>query len=174
MAERPPPEQPSLGERFDPTVRQQVQTARRRGVARLRSYAVGRSPLHYERGDMRRDYGWQRAAFLTAVTTGLLALACRVVLTGLFVAFVSPDVSRIAAFNAALSGVTALAGVVATLTGPAVWRSWRRRLVGAARRRRRRRDQPSIAVVVGRRRGRRRRGRHGRGRSRARQVYRPR
>ncbi len=144
----------SLGERFDPSAGQRARLAARALRARVRSYAVVRSPLHYERGDMRRDYGWQRAAFLGAATTGLAALACRLVLTGLFVTFVSKDVPHVAVFNAALSGLMALAGVVVALTGPAVWWTWRRRLVALSRRRRRRREQPSIAAVVGDGRGR--------------------
>lgn len=77
------------------------------GVDGIRASAVDRSPVHFRRGDMRRAYGWTRALLTAAVTVGGILLAVRLLLTGLFVTFVSPELSSVVVFNAF---VTLLAG----------------------------------------------------------------
>ena len=61
------------------------------------------SPVHYEPGDMRREYRWTRAALAGAATTLCVALAVRSVLTGLFVAYFSAEPSLVTLFNVGLS-----------------------------------------------------------------------
>jgi hypothetical protein len=82
--------------------------------ADVRAYLARRSPLHYEDGDMRRDYDWTRAALAGLLAAGLVALACRLVLTGLFVTLVSAEPVLVIAFNAS---VTILVGGSLLLAG---------------------------------------------------------
>jgi len=106
----------SLDQQFRPTVRANVRASCRAVVRFLRALLVGLSPVHYEPGDMRREYRWTRAALVGAATSLGIALAVRSVLTGLFVAWLSPDLSTVTLFNlgltvAAAGGVTGVAAV---------------------------------------------------------------
>ena len=64
---------------------------------------------------MRREYRWTRAALVGAATSLGMAFAVRSVLTGLFVAFFSPELSLVTLFNVALTVavVGGMAGVAA-------------------------------------------------------------
>jgi hypothetical protein len=106
-----------------------VRTACRTTGQRLRELLEERVPLHYEPGDMRREYRWTRAVLVGVATTLLAALAVRSVLTGLFVAAVSPGLSLVTLFNVGLTvaAVGCVSGVAAV------------RAVGRDRNRRRRR-----------------------------------
>lgn len=77
--------------------------AARATLARWRRSAFARSPVHYEPGDMRRDYEWTRAALTAGVVATGSAVAGRLLLTGLFVAFVTANPALVAAFNLAIS-----------------------------------------------------------------------
>ncbi|WP_227375731.1 hypothetical protein [Haladaptatus halobius] len=92
-------------------------TPPRVGVVDLKASVTARSPVHFEPGDMRRDYGWTRALLTAAAVVGSLALSVRVLLTGLFVVFVSTDLLLVGLFNAC---VTVLVGrwVLARRTAP--------------------------------------------------------
>lgn len=72
-------------------------------LADVRVLAVSYSPLHYEDGDMRRAYRWTRAALLALLVVGSVALLSRLVLTSLFVTFVSTDPLLVGVFNAAVT-----------------------------------------------------------------------
>ncbi|WP_150123012.1 hypothetical protein [Haladaptatus sp. R4] len=60
---------------------------------------VSRSPAHFKRGDMRQAYGWTSAILTAIATVGVLALALRVLLTGLLVTFVTSDILVVVGFN---------------------------------------------------------------------------
>ncbi|WP_254542772.1 hypothetical protein [Halomarina pelagica] len=72
-------------------------------VASLRAHAVARSPLHYERDDMRRQYDWRRAVVTAVLTMVLLALAGRLALNGVLVALFAPDAADLVLLNAGLT-----------------------------------------------------------------------
>ncbi|MFD1512969.1 hypothetical protein [Halomarina rubra] len=93
----------SLDQQFRPTVATTVRSAWRAVVGRLRELFFGLSPVHYEPGDMRREYRWTRAALVGATTTLVAALAVRSVLTGLFVACFSAEPSVVTLFNVGLT-----------------------------------------------------------------------
>lgn len=64
---------------------------------------------------MRLAYGWRRAVVRTALLAGFLGLGSRVVLTGLFVWFVTDRVVPVTGFNVALTVLgTAALGLVYT------------------------------------------------------------
>lgn len=54
-------------------------------------------------GDMRLAYGWRRTVVRTAVVAGLVGLASRVALTGLFVRFVTDGIVPVTGFNVAVT-----------------------------------------------------------------------
>ncbi|WP_246986407.1 hypothetical protein [Halorientalis marina] len=90
---------------------------------------VGVSPVHYDRGDMRRAYRLTRAAAALLAVLGAL-LAGRLGLTWLFVAAVAADPSLVAAFNL---GISVLAGAVLAVATVCRDRLGRRRRAAAAR-----------------------------------------
>ena len=108
----------SLEQQFRPTATRTVRTTWRAVVQYLRLLLVGLSPVHYEPGDMRREYRWTRAALVGAATSLGMAFAVRSVLTGLFVAFFSPELSLVTLFNVGLTVavVGGMAGVAAVRT----------------------------------------------------------
>ena len=85
-------------------------------IADLRLLVVTYSPLHYEDGDMRRAYRFTRVAILALLVVGSVALLSRLVLTSLFVAYVSMDPLLVGTFNAAVTvlGSGAVFGVAWT------------------------------------------------------------
>ncbi len=84
-----------------------VRTPSSVGLDDLRAFTLTRSPIHFEDGDMRRDYGWTRAFLTAAALVGVFAFSLRLVLTGLFVTFVTSDLVFVALFNVS---VTVLVG----------------------------------------------------------------
>ncbi|MWG34987.1 hypothetical protein [Halomarina oriensis] len=108
----------SLDQQFRPTVRASVRDSWRALVRYLQALLLGLSPVHYEPGDMRREYRWTRAALVGAATSLGVALAVRSVLTGLFVAWFSPELSLVTLFNVGLTiaAVGGMAGVAAVRT----------------------------------------------------------
>ncbi|WP_266080363.1 hypothetical protein [Haladaptatus caseinilyticus] len=56
---------------------------------------------------MRRDYGWTKALLTSLLAVGAMGLSVRVLLTGLFVTFVTSEVLFVVLFNLS---VTALVG----------------------------------------------------------------
>ncbi len=68
---------------------------------------------------MRRDYGWTRAFLTAAVVVGALAVSVRLLLTGLFVTFVTSDLLLVALFNLCLSVFVGRWLLVQKLCGPA-------------------------------------------------------
>ncbi len=64
---------------------------------------LARSPIHFQYGDMRREYGWTKALVTAALSVGALGLAVRALLTGLFVAFVTSDLPFVLGFNLCLT-----------------------------------------------------------------------
>lgn len=141
----------SLGECFEPRLRTYVRLPWRR-LRRLRRAAFARSPVHFARGDMRREYGWTRALLTAGATVAGVALVFRLVLTGLFVTLVSADVSLVVLFNLCISLLLGrvFLGVVDTeprthrrVVGARPWwvQSTRRRRRSCWRRRRQRRKQ---------------------------------
>ena len=136
----------SLGECFEPRLRTYLRLPLR-WLRRRRQAVVTYSPVHFARGDMRREYGWTRALLTAAATVAGVALVFRVVLTGLFVTLVSADVSLVVLFNLCVSLLLGrlFLGVVDTeprtrrrVVGPRPWgvRSTNRRRAGWRRRRR--------------------------------------
>ncbi|WP_227355396.1 hypothetical protein [Haladaptatus salinisoli] len=115
----------SLARCYDSTI---VSPPPRVGVDDLKATVTARSPIHFERGDMRRDYGRTRALLTAAAVVGSLALSVRVLLTGLFVVFVSTDLLLVGLFNAC---VTVLVGrwVLVSGTAPRTLPRRARRLV---------------------------------------------
>lgn len=106
----------SLDQQFRPTVATSVRSAWRGVVRRVRELFFGVSPVHYEPGDMRREYRWTRAALVGAATTLVMALAVRSVLTGVFVACFTAEPSVVTLFNvgltvAAVGGASGVAAV---------------------------------------------------------------
>lgn len=77
------------------------------GIGQLSTYFVALSPIHYEHGDMRRDYGWTNALLTAILSIGVVGLTVRALLTGIFVAFVTTDIFLVVLFNV---GMTAVVG----------------------------------------------------------------
>lgn len=92
----------SLSECFEPRHRAYLRLPQRT-LCSLRFALRARSPVHYVAGDMRRDYGWTRALLTAAATVAGVALAVRLVLTGVFVAVASPSPVVVVLFNLCLS-----------------------------------------------------------------------
>lgn len=84
------------------------------GVRSVRAAAGGAPADLFDRalglgcpaGDMRLAYGWRAAVLTAAVVAGVVGLASRVLLTGLFVEFVADGIVPVTGFNV---GVTLLA-----------------------------------------------------------------
>jgi hypothetical protein len=116
----------SLSQCYHRGVRASIGEGVRGLLAAGRHRALAASPLHYEDGDMRRNYDWLRAALAAGVTAVLVIALSRVVLTGLFVAFVSADPSIAVGFNLGLAMLTS--GVLAVSALVRLWRHvrWRR------------------------------------------------
>ncbi|MFC6836919.1 hypothetical protein [Halomarina ordinaria] len=130
----------SLTARYHPSYRATARRLPGAVVAVLRTAAVARSPLHYERGDMRRQYDWPRAV-LTAGLTGLaLAVAGRLALTGVLMTLFAPRAADLALLNAVLTlatgGGAALFAVARLVAAPrpATQTSLDRTFVGRRRR----------------------------------------
>jgi hypothetical protein len=104
-------------------------------LASLYTLVVLYSPVHYEAGDMRRHYGWAGTVLATAVSTLALAVLGRLVLTSAVVAFASPSLPRLVAFNLAVSLVVGASVLVATDRGPSLSRHCRPGGFDAIRRR---------------------------------------
>jgi hypothetical protein len=77
--------------------------------ADVRDWLLARSPLHYERGDMRADYDWMRAMLAAAMAAALVALSLRLVVTATIIALVAADLWLIVTCNLAVKGVVLLA-----------------------------------------------------------------
>ncbi|WP_435157761.1 hypothetical protein [Haladaptatus sp. DFWS20] len=77
------------------------------GIGQLSAYFVALSPIHYEHGDMRRDYGWTNALLTAILSVGVVGFTVRALLAGIFVAFVTTDILLIVLFNV---GMTAVVG----------------------------------------------------------------
>ncbi|SEP24119.1 hypothetical protein SAMN04487948_12560 [Halogranum amylolyticum] len=148
MPRRARREPASLSECFESRVRTYARLPWRWGRD-LRRALFAHSPLHFARGDMRREYGWTRALLTAGATVAGVALLSRLLLTGLFVTLVSADVPLVVLFNLCVSlllGRTLL-GVVDTeprtrrrVVTPRSWRmqsTRRRRGVSGGRRQRR-------------------------------------
>ena len=84
-----------------------VSTAVTRGVGGdvLKKTFVTRSPIHFEYGDMRRAYGWTEAMLTAGATLAGIVIPLRVLLTGLFVAFITADVLPVVVFNVCMTVV---------------------------------------------------------------------
>lgn len=78
-------------------------------LADVRVWALARSPLHYEPGDMRGAYDWLRAMVAAALTAWLASLTVRLAVAGAAVTLFAADVWLIAGLN-----VTLTAGILAT------------------------------------------------------------
>ncbi len=87
-------------------------------LASLYTLVVLYSPVHYQSGDMRRHYGWAGTVLATAVSTLVLAILGRIVVTSAFVAFASPSLPRLVAVNLAVSLVVGASVLVARDRGP--------------------------------------------------------
>ncbi|MFB9808295.1 hypothetical protein ACFFQF_25400 [Haladaptatus pallidirubidus] len=72
-------------------------------VGQLLAWSVERSPIHYKKGDMRRDYGWTSALLRTVCSVSAVGLGVRAILTALFVAFVTADIALVVLFNLCLT-----------------------------------------------------------------------
>jgi hypothetical protein len=92
----------SLRECFEPRLLPPVRHPRRR-LREARHAVLSRSPYYFARGDMRREYGWMQALLTAGATVAAVALAFRLVLTGLFVTLVSADISLVFLFNVCVS-----------------------------------------------------------------------
>lgn len=77
--------------------------ARRVGIGGIKETFVARSPVHFERGDMRRAYGWTRTILTAAAVALALGMSLRVLLTGLFVAFITSELLPVIVFNVCVS-----------------------------------------------------------------------
>lgn len=88
----------SLTECFEHWLFTYVRLPARTGAS-VRAAVLSRSPIYFDPGDMRREYGWRRALLTAAGTLVIVALGIRLLLTGLFVILVSNDISLIVAFN---------------------------------------------------------------------------
>ena len=75
---------------------------------------VAVSPVHYDRGDMRRAYRLTRTVVALLAVLGSL-LACRLAFTWLFVTAVTADPALVAAFNLAVSMLAGAIFAVATV-----------------------------------------------------------
>lgn len=84
-----------------------VSTMVARGVGGdvLRKTFVTRSPIHFEYGDMRRAYGWTGAMLTAGATVVGVVITLRVLLTGLFVAFITANVLSVVVFNVCMTVV---------------------------------------------------------------------
>jgi hypothetical protein len=71
----------------------------------LKKTFVTRSPIHFEYGDMRRAYGWTGAMLTAGAMVGALVITLRVLLTGLFVAFITTDILPVIVFNVCMTVV---------------------------------------------------------------------
>ncbi|WP_089872173.1 hypothetical protein [Halogranum rubrum] len=92
----------SLRECFEPRLLPSIRDQKRR-LHRVRRALLSRSPYYFARGDMRREYGWTRALLTAGATVAGVALAFRLVLTGLFVTLVSAEISLVLLFNVCVS-----------------------------------------------------------------------
>lgn len=75
------------------------------GLPTIRETVISRSPAHFKRGDMRQAYGWTSAILTAAAVVGVLALVLRVLLTGLFVTFITSDLLVVVGFNVCVTVV---------------------------------------------------------------------
>jgi len=71
----------------------------------LKKTFVTRSPIHFEYGDMRRAYGWTEAMLTAGATLVGIVIPLRVLLTGVFVAFITADVLPVVVFNVCMTVV---------------------------------------------------------------------
>jgi hypothetical protein len=111
---RGPPERLGESRGTDPTARldqfaQSARAARRADDVALAAHFDRVRGLGCPSGDMRLAYGWRAAVVTAALVAALVGLTARLLLTGLFVEFVTADVVPVTGFNL---GVT----VLATLT----------------------------------------------------------
>ncbi|WP_139328945.1 hypothetical protein [Haladaptatus litoreus] len=72
-------------------------------VGQLLAWVVSHSPIHYQKGDMRRDYGWTSALLRAVCSVSAVGLGIRALLTGLFVAFVTTNIALVVLFNLCLT-----------------------------------------------------------------------
>lgn len=74
-------------------------------IGHIRRWVIVRSPLHYEPGDMRGNYDWQRTILAALLTGWALSAGGRLLVTGTVLALFAPDLSLIVAGN---MGVTTI------------------------------------------------------------------
>lgn len=108
-------EPPSLGSQYRRPAVTDVLGRWRRTLARWRAVALARSPVHYERYDMRGTYDWRRTLLDVAVTTLLAVWGTRAVVTALLLGPLAAGPRTIVAANLLVSvvGVAASAALAA-------------------------------------------------------------
>jgi hypothetical protein len=98
-------EPPPLASRYRRTGVADARRRLRRALDRWQTAALARSPVHYERDDMRGIYGWRRALLDAAATTLVTVWGARAVATAVLLGPLTAGPRAVVAANLLVSVV---------------------------------------------------------------------